>query len=401
MGYVRDQMVTLNTGEAREEAASWAGMIGWWLTAPAAVVGDRVFFGDTFGIVYGLGTADGKEQWRVEADDKVEGGVNALEVTDPAKGKKEWRIFFGSHDFNLYSVAAETGEVRWKHETENYVMATPSIDASLPGVIFGGCDGFLHIINGITGEKLHKYVFQGIKTTDDEARDLANILKDQGAKKVCMTGYDYAYTTDLFEAMKSELGNIPITGEFLVKLGTNDFSTLIGQLQANECDAVLGALFSGGFVAFAKQAKPFGFFESKKVVWAASVASTEVTTQLKQDYPEGMWAGAFDFWYYDGSEAHKKFQDGIAKIEGTKETGMYALNGYRAMYFIAEAMKKAGSDDPDAVVAALEGLTIETPLGPVTMDAKTHRVDAAEFYGPVVTVAGSDVKRMSPINLVK
>ncbi|MCC0056171.1 MAG: ABC transporter substrate-binding protein [Rhodobiaceae bacterium] len=253
----------------------------------------------------------------------------------------------------------------------------------------------------ITGEKLHKYVFQGIKTTDDEARDLANILKDQGAKKVCMTGYDYAYTTDLFEAMKSELGNIPITGEFLVKLGTNDFSTLISQLQANECDAVLGALFSGGFVAFAKQAKPFGFFESKKVVWAASVASTEVTTQLKQDYPEGMWAGAFDFWYYDGSEAHKKFQDGIAKIEGTKETGMYALNGYRAMYFIAEAMKKAGSDDPDAVVAALEGLTIETPLGPVTMDAKTHRVDAAEFYGPVVTVAGSDVKRMSPINLVK
>ncbi|MCB1077960.1 MAG: PQQ-binding-like beta-propeller repeat protein [Verrucomicrobiae bacterium] len=154
--YVGGQDAKFYCLDLEKGTSVWTFAAEGTITAPAAVVGNRVFFGDTFGIVYGLGTTDGKEQWRVEADDKVEGGVNALEVTDPATGKKEWRIFFGSHDFNLYSVAAETGEVRWKHETENYVMATPSIDASLPGVIFGGCDGFLHIINGITGEKLHQ-----------------------------------------------------------------------------------------------------------------------------------------------------------------------------------------------------------------------------------------------------
>ncbi|MGE0586905.1 MAG: ABC transporter substrate-binding protein [Flavobacteriaceae bacterium] len=253
----------------------------------------------------------------------------------------------------------------------------------------------------ITGDKLHKYIFQGIKNSDDEARDLVNIVKELGAKKVCLNGYDYAYTTELFSVVKKELGDIPVTGEYIVKLGTTDFSTMISQLQANECDTILGALFSGGFVAFAKQAAPFGLFKNKKAVWAASVAATEVTSQLKGDYPEGMWAGAFDFWYYDGSEAHKKFQAALAKLQGTKETGMYALNGYRTMYFLAEAMRKAGSTDPDAVVAALEGLTIDTPLGPVTMGAKSHRVDAAEFYGPVVTVPGSDVKQVNPIRLVK
>jgi branched-chain amino acid transport system substrate-binding protein/urea transport system substrate-binding protein len=53
------------------------------------------------------------------------------------------------------------------------------------------------------------------------------------------------------------------------------------------------------------------------------------------------------------------------------------------------------------MVEALEGLTLESPLGPVTVDPKTHRVAAPEFYGPVVTVPGESVKRMSPVTLVR
>lgn len=136
--------------------AVWTFEAEGTITAPAAVVQDRVFFGDTFGIMYAVDVATGKEVWRIEADDKIEGGVNALEVTDPATGTKEWRIFFGSHDFHLYSAAVADGAVRWKHETENYVMATPSIEAGLPGLIFGGCDGYLHIVHGLSGEKVHQ-----------------------------------------------------------------------------------------------------------------------------------------------------------------------------------------------------------------------------------------------------
>ena len=126
------------------------------VTAPGAVVEDMVFFGDTYGLIYGLNLEDGSEVWRMEADDKVEGGINALKVSDDQLPEPEWRIFVGSHDFNLYSLAAKTGERRWSRETESYVMATPSIEAKLPAITFGGCDGFLYVVAADSGRALHQ-----------------------------------------------------------------------------------------------------------------------------------------------------------------------------------------------------------------------------------------------------
>lgn len=37
--YAPDQMVVLNQGEGREQAASWAGVLSWWVTLPLAVAG--------------------------------------------------------------------------------------------------------------------------------------------------------------------------------------------------------------------------------------------------------------------------------------------------------------------------------------------------------------------------
>lgn len=141
----------LATGESQ-----WTFEAEGPVTAPGAVVEDMVFFGDTYGLIYGLKLDDGSEVWRMEADDKVEGGINALKVSDDQLPEPEWRIFVGSHDFNLYSLAAKTGERRWSRETESYVMATPSIEAGLPAITFGGCDGFLYVVAADTGRSLHQ-----------------------------------------------------------------------------------------------------------------------------------------------------------------------------------------------------------------------------------------------------
>ncbi len=110
------------------------------ITAPGAVFGDRVYFGDTYGLVYALDTATGNEVWKYETDGKIEGGVNALEID----GKLT--LFIGSHDNYLHAIDASSGEKLWTHETDNYVVATPSIVASKPAIIFGGCDGLLHVV---------------------------------------------------------------------------------------------------------------------------------------------------------------------------------------------------------------------------------------------------------------
>ncbi|NLT70614.1 MAG: PQQ-like beta-propeller repeat protein, partial [Verrucomicrobiaceae bacterium] len=78
-----------------------------------------------------------------ETGGKIEGGVNTL---SPESGPA--RVFVGSHDYFLYALNAETGEVLWKHETGNYVVSTPSMIRAdgVPALAFGGCDGLLHVI---------------------------------------------------------------------------------------------------------------------------------------------------------------------------------------------------------------------------------------------------------------
>lgn len=254
----------------------------------------------------------------------------------------------------------------------------------------------------LTESKKHKYIFQTSATTESEGRGMATILSKLGAKKVCVSGYDYAYTHDLYESLEKNLADgIEVVGTYHVKLGTTDFSAVISQMMGSECDTVAGAIWGGGFISFIKQASPFGLFKTKKFVWGAEAGSSEMANNLKSDYPEGFWSNAYDLWYHDGSEGHKKFQKALAKLEGQKETNMYPVQTYVAVYFLAEAIRKAGTTEADALVAALEGLTIETPLGPQTIDAKTHRSNTGEFWGPMTAVEGSDIKRMSPATFMQ
>jgi ABC-type branched-subunit amino acid transport system substrate-binding protein len=254
----------------------------------------------------------------------------------------------------------------------------------------------------LTGAKLNKFIFQLVSTSDVDARRMVSVFKRIGAKKICFTGYDYAYSTDLFKHIRAILPpDMQESHEYLAKLGTTDFNTLISQLMADPCDTVMNQFFGGGFISLVKQAQPFGLFKSKKFVSGGNNGDYAITSALKESFPEGLWSFSQDLWYYNPTPALQKFHDDLAKVEGKKETGMFGLNGYIAVNFLVAAIRKAGTTDGTAVAAALEGLTIDTPDGPLTIDAKTHRVGLPALYGPIVTVEGSpDSKRMSPIELM-
>lgn len=256
----------------------------------------------------------------------------------------------------------------------------------------------------ITGTHGNKYVFQLAPTTDVKGRRVAEVLQERGAKKLCLLGFDYAYTTSLFGHLKSNIeGKIEVTNEYLVRMGATDFSSVITQLMADECDAVFDLIYSSAFISFVNQAQPFGLYETKKI-WLndSAVGTAEMAAALKGSYPEGMWASSPDLYYYSGGgEAYDKYHTALAKFQGREETDSRSITGYMAVQFLAEAIRKAKSTDADALSAALAGLTVETPLGPLTVDATTRRVGAPHFYGPFVSVPGSDVKRMVPMKLVK
>ena len=74
-----------------------------------------------------------------------------------------------------------------------------------------------------------------------------------------------------------------------------------------------------------------------------------------------------------------------------------ALIGVR-MY--GAAAEKAGSLDAASISDALKGMSIDTPVGPRTIDPETHQADTGQFWGPMVKKEGVPYRVMDPITYI-
>ena len=97
----------------------------------------------------------------------------------------------------------------------------------------------------------------------------------------------------------------------------------------------------------------------------------EYMDPLKLEAPEGMLVTGYP-WYDITTSAHREF---VARFE--KRTGrtpvMGSLVGYITFLSIFDAIRKARSTESDKVIGALEGLRVETPIGPIAFRPFDHQ----------------------------
>ncbi len=256
----------------------------------------------------------------------------------------------------------------------------------------------------LTTSKLHEYVFRTSSHTDFGGDAIAQIVKQLGGKKICDIQLDYAFGHDLAEGiekgLKRHAPDVEKVLDLRAKLGATDYNVLITQLLGSDCDIVTSGLWGSHFVNFAQQAKPFGFFQQKKYVTDGELGSHEIAGKMGKDYPENVWSNAYELWYDTSVPAHKEFHAKLEKRFGKKETPMWPVLSWTGVKFYAAAANKAGSIDSDKVAKALEGLTIETPVGPRTIDPKTHQADTGQFWGPMVLKSGAEYRVMDPVTYI-
>jgi len=255
-------------------------------------------------------------------------------------------------------------------------------------------------------ENFHKYVFRAAANTNTEGKSAAVIADDLGMNKICTILMDYSYGHSLDEAFQEHIGKIRPSAEIVLqvwpKQGTTDYTTYITQILNADCDGVYSGVWGGLFPAFAKQAKTFGFFDQVKYVTAGEVGSPEVAEQMGADMPSGIWANAYEVFYHSNSPLHAGYVEELREITGEEYPPSWASTGYVAMQWLAEGIKAAGSTDTDAVIGALEGLTIETPIGTQTMRASDHQANRGQFWGKMSEsdIPGYDAKIMKPVRYV-
>jgi branched-chain amino acid transport system substrate-binding protein len=70
------------------------------------------------------------------------------------------------------------------------------------------------------------------------------------------------------------------------------------------------------------------------------------------------------------------------------------------MQFLVEAIKKANSTDSDKVAKALLGLSVDTPVGKLTLREKDHQANRGQLYGKTAKDAKYPFSIMKPVTYV-
>ncbi len=257
----------------------------------------------------------------------------------------------------------------------------------------------------ITTTKLHPYVFRTASNTDLEGATMAQLVGKYNLKNLCHLQLDYAYGHDLeagiVQALPKYAPNAKIVLTLKPKLGATDFNAFIPQVMASGCDGVISGLWGPHFVSWVKQASPLGFFDKVKWISGGEIAAHEIAGELKGEYPDNVVSNTYELWYHAVDDSHRAYQAALAKKLGTTETPQWSLLGYTGVMFAAAAIEKAKSLDSDKIAAALEGLTIQTPVGPLTIDPKTHQANTGQFWGPMVKKPGKDYRVMEPVEFIQ
>jgi branched-chain amino acid transport system substrate-binding protein len=255
-------------------------------------------------------------------------------------------------------------------------------------------------------DKLHPYVFRVASTTTIEGRSAAEIVARWPVTRVATVSFDYAYGQDVTKAFVDHLKKIKPSVEIVdqqwPKLGEQDYNPFINAQMAKKPEAVMSSIWGGFFVTFSKQAKALGYFDAIKYnfIGLGEAGSPETTKSMKDDYPTGIWGNSYDAFYWGETPAHKDYTARLSKYLKDEYPSSWAVQGYIGMQVLTEAIKRANSTESDKVSKALLGLTVDTPVGSLTIREKDHQANRGQLYGKTAKDPNYPFSIMKPVTYV-
>ncbi len=260
----------------------------------------------------------------------------------------------------------------------------------------------------LTGELGHRYVFRSCSSAVVQGMAQAFYAAAKPYRKWYIIGDDYEYGHSLAESfvkgLKQMKPDAVVVGESWVRLGETDYTPYLSALMSQKPEAVFGAWGGSSHSPFTKQAKMFGFFD-KTPYLTFFLGDPTLAKVLRESYPVGASAGDSYLWYYPATSANKEFVKKYMDYADKKgETDAYpgecAFTGYMGARFLTEGMLKAKSAKTEEVINAMEGLTVETAIGPVTMRACDHQAMYPVFVGQIASLPGYPFPVMKDIMTV-
>jgi branched-chain amino acid transport system substrate-binding protein len=248
----------------------------------------------------------------------------------------------------------------------------------------------------VTWSQGHRYTFRVRPNTHSQGRMLAERAARLPYRTWAVIGPNYEYGRRAWETFWARLKELKpevrVVGEHWPTLAKLEPGGYVTALLNQQPEALYVSLFGSDWLAFAREAGNRGLFEKMFTV-GILLGEPEYLDPLKLEAPEGMLVTGYP-WYAIALRAHRVF---VEKF--TARTGRHpvagALVGYVTFQSIFEAIRKAQSTDTERLVAALEALRVETPVGPITFRPFDHQSTMGAWVGTTKRDAARGVAVMT------
>ena len=143
-------------------------------------------------------------------------------------------------------------------------------------------------------------------------------------------------------------------------------------------EALFNVTFGTDLVKFAREGQLRGLFQDRAVV-SMLTGEPEWMGPLGAELPEG-WIVTGYPWDTLDTPAHTRFREAYqARFDAPPRMG--SVVGYTTLHTLAKAIRTAGGTETEAVAAALRGLAVDSPFGPIRFRSSDQQSTMGTFVG--------------------
>jgi branched-chain amino acid transport system substrate-binding protein len=229
----------------------------------------------------------------------------------------------------------------------------------------------------MTNEKCSFWHFRLDADTSMKMEALTSFMKDQPkVKKVYIIGQNYSHGQQVSKFFKEDIKrkrpDIEIVGDDLHPIGqVKDFSPYVAKIKQSGADAVLTGNWGQDLTLLVKAMNDAGL---KIPMYTYYAGVTGTPTALAAGGESEVYVVAYGHANHTGeigkmaADFHKKFNDDY-----------YTYATYNGINLLAAGIAKAKSVEPIKVAHAMEGLTVKSFAGDVTMRASDHQLQQTMY----------------------
>jgi branched-chain amino acid transport system substrate-binding protein len=255
------------------------------------------------------------------------------------------------------------------------------------------------VADSITGEKWNRYIFRTGRSSSQDAISNA-VAVDLPGTSIATLAQDYAFGRDGVKAFKEALKNSKVVHEEYLPQTTTDFTAgfqrIVDNMKNQPGRKVIFVIWAGANPPFAKLAdldlkKRYGI----EVATGGNILPAMVPFN---NFP-GMEGAAY---YYFG---FSKNQPNLWLVTNhytrfKSPPDFFTAGGFSAAMAVVAALKKTNGDTgSDKLIAAMEGMTFETPKGNMTFRKEDHQAMQSMYHFRVSP--GARPGAMPDLSLVK